>query len=184
MRRNRDDRPRTPKPADVFQPIAAGDDLRSLSLYADGHAVASYTRTLRDVGYQTIRYYVQIDSIGIDCRFAGRLIFNSYQGLAWLRCMLDVGARSVWAKVASLDEGSEKARKLGIAVGYVTFETPHGTVSMQTIPGLINPPVDYYPDEVQTFNPGAEDFGDWREKCARTILTRTVEASTALAVRQ
>lgn len=163
----------TKRATDVFKPLKKGDQLTAVYLYADGHASANFERRIRDAG-STVTYYKQIDNLGIACRFDGRIVFHRGSGTAWLRSMLAAGCTVLGARSPSLDHGSENTKAKGIAVGYVTAQTPFGELYVYDFPGLIGSDLCYQPDTAEAFNPDLETYGFRGANVAETLITRTI----------
>jgi hypothetical protein len=158
----------TKRVTDLFKPLTKGDRLTCAYLYADGHATAAFERRLPDLGGETVRYYKQIDTLGVKCSFAGRIVFHDYGGVAWLRCVLAGGVERFTAVPQSLENGSPNSQAKGLAVGYVTAETPFGYVFDYNL-SVINGATHYQPDVCETFDRNAEDFGH-RCPIAETLI--------------
>jgi hypothetical protein len=157
----------------LFKPARKGDAMTAAYLYEDGHATACFERYIRDVD-KTIRYYKQIDSLGFDCRFKGRIVFHRYGGPAWLRSMMAAGCTSIYATAPSIDHGSENTKSKGILVGYVTASTKFGDVSQFDFPGLISGVIHYQSDVVEAFDPSADRFAEL--PVVESIITREAAA--------
>jgi hypothetical protein len=161
---------RTKRPADLFKPLQRRDQLCAVYLYADGHATASFERRIPDAD-QSIQYYKQIDSLGIACRFAGRLVFSRYGGQSWIRAMLAVGCSAIDVARASIDYGTELTKAKGIPVGHISASTPFGTIYVYEYPTLMSADYTYQPDIVEAFDPNLETFGH-RQAIAETLITK------------
>jgi len=158
----------TKRPTDVFTPTQKGDRVRAAYLYADGHLVVSFERYVRDVD-KTIGYYKQVQSIGVSCRFKGRIVFSSYSGVPFLRSALHAGANAITAKMADTVHGSEKTKRAGIAVAYVEAETKFGTMAVHSFPDMLNPDMSVQNDVCEAFDPELDDIHGSR--VVDTLLT-------------
>jgi hypothetical protein len=167
---------RAKRATDLFKPLQKWDRLTCVYLYGDGHASAAFERRERDVD-QTIRYYKQIDSLGIRCRFKGRIIFSQYGGATWLRCLLAAGVTEIHASEPSIEHGTEITKAKGIAVGCLTADTPFGVAYLYNLPALMGGEFSYQADVGETFDPTLENYGSNRDTIAETLITATGEAS-------
>ncbi len=147
----------TKRTDDLFRPMKKGDRLKQTYLFADGHAIACFERYIRDTG-ATIHYVKQISSLGVSCRFKGRIVFCTYGGTSWLRAALAAGCESISATVPSLEHGSPNTKTKGIAVGYVQAETEFGDITDYDFPGLISGNHTYQPDVDEAFRDDLEKY--------------------------
>ena len=160
----------TKRVTDLFKPLKKGDRLTCAYLYADGHASAHFERRIKDAD-QVVSYYKQIDSLGIACRFEGRIVVH---GCAWLRAMVAAGCTALSAHRPTIDSGSESTKAKGIAVGYVAAQTPFGEIYVYEFPGLLSGDLCYQPDTAEVFNPDLETYGFRGSAVAETLITRMV----------
>jgi len=167
---------RTKHVNDLFKPIKKGDSLMCVYLYGDGHACASFERRMPDLGYDTVTYYKQIDSIGVRCSFQGRIVFSTFGGVAWLRAMLAAGVTRFSAVPMSLEHGSPNSQAKGVSVGFVEAQTPFGTIHDYEF-SVMSAATHYQADVVETFDPNLEDFG-LRSPIAETLITAPEVAAT------
>lgn len=130
--------------------------IRSSYLYADGHAVIIYEKEDKDAG--TVEF-VEVHEKWTNARlgFKGRLTFGQFE-----QEMLHLAKRAyaIEAKEPRTDYGSENTKRMGIAVGYLTYEMRPGgygsSLHWTTMPGVISAGFTYQP-EVQEDCPTVED---------------------------
>ena len=131
-------------------------------LYADGHAVICYEQTVK-VGksIQTLEYVV-IHEKWTDAHlsFKGRLCFSRY---SCALLTLAKRASHIRASIPSTENGSDNTRRLGIAVGNLSFEFPNGqSLYWNSMPAVISDQFTYQPDHVDAFNADATRWGNDR----------------------
>lgn len=161
----------TKRVTDLFRPLKPRDQLCAVYLYADGHALASFERYVRDVD-KRVSYYKQIDTLGIACRFEGRIVFSRYDGAAWLRAMIAAGCTSIIAYAPHIDRGTEFTKKAGVAVGYISAQTPFGEITEYDFPRFMSGNHTYQPDTVEAFDPERVEYGFNDSAIAQTLIAR------------
>jgi hypothetical protein len=122
-------------------------------LYADGHAVLVFEQDVRVGKFsQTIEYVVIHEKFTqAQCSFKGRLILGRYTASGLIK--LVKSASRIDAKEPRQDYGSENTRKLGIAVGSLTFDFSDGSsLYFYDMPNLISGPYHYQPENIESFD--------------------------------
>ncbi len=131
-------------------------------LYADGHAVILHEQTVKLGGSeQEIEHAVIHEKFTkAHLSFTGRLCFSRYGSAA----LLDLCKRATQIKATenSLENGSDSTRKLGVAVGSLTFDFPDGSylrfVSLDCLSGQFT----YQPENGTKFDWECSTWGNAR----------------------
>jgi hypothetical protein len=128
-------------------------------LYADGHAVIVHEQSVKIGNIETTVEFVVIHEKFTDAHlsFKGRISFSRYGSIA----MLDLckRAKHIRASDLSFENGSEASRKLGIAVGNLSFDFPNGSYLHFTDSSVISAQYKYQPDVDETFDPTITEWG-------------------------
>lgn len=129
-------------------------------LYADGHAVILYEQKVKLGGAsQTVEYAVIHEQwTKASLSFKGRLCFSRYGSAA----MLDLCKRAVSIKACppSTENGSENTRKLGLAIGNLSFDFADGSyLYFNYMPDLISGQFTYQPDHTDMFEADRSTWG-------------------------
>ncbi len=129
-------------------------------LYADGHAVIIHEQTVNLGGkHETLEYAVIHEKwTNAHLSFQGRLCLGRYEASVFMRLAKE--AIQIRASVPSVESGSDNTRKLGIAVGSLSFEFRNGEhIHWTVMPDLISGPFTYQPDHNETFDPERTNWG-------------------------
>ena len=114
-------------------------------LYGDGHLVMVHKKRDRDAGDV---YWVTIyESIGIECRFDGRLIID-----ACVLPFLSVASR-IEAKEAATDRGSQKTKEMGLPVEAISlYNGSDWGWHLSNFPGIISSQLSYQAGETELYS--------------------------------
>lgn len=109
--------------------------IRTLYLFADGHAVAWHMKKDREAG--EVEWVTIHESIGVYATFdcpdgGGRLIVSGRAAVAML-----LASQGVRCKRASLENGTPNTRRAGLEVSSVAFDFGHGDVYFPQIPSMM-----------------------------------------------
>jgi hypothetical protein len=122
--------------------------IRSAYLYADGHAVLICEDEFKG---RKIDHVEIIENYGPRCNFHGRVIFSNPD---WY-CEFDLAkkAEMVDASEASIENGSDHTRSMGIAVGSLKLHFAKGKqLHITSMPRIISAPFTYQPETVELFD--------------------------------
>jgi hypothetical protein len=117
--------------------------IRTLYLFADGHAVAWHMKNDRDAG--EVHWITIHESIGVYATFdcpdgGGRLIVSGRAAIGML-----LASQGVRCKRASVDNGTPNTRKAGLEVSSTAFDFGYGNVYFHSIPSMIGEDFHYQP---------------------------------------
>lgn len=143
-------------------------------LYADGHAVILFEQDVKIGGKTTTVEYAVIHEKWTEASLAfdGRLCFSRYGSAA----MMDLAKRAtrIKATVPSVENGSENSRKLGVAIGNLSFDFANNSYLSFLDTSIISGQYRYQPDVKETFNAEQQAWG--------TVKSVTVKRAEKLQV--
>ncbi len=119
--------------------------LKTLYLYADGHAVLCHEQLEHRSG-TTLRWVEIVEKFGPKCHFQGRVIFGRVYDFSRGIVSLVQKAYSVTASVPCLDHGSEQSKARGIMVGTLDIRGKDFSIHLNELPQLFCGEYDYQPD--------------------------------------
>jgi len=130
--------------------------LRTVYLYADGHAVLIYEKPDKDAG--TVEWAELVQKFGPRCDFEGRIIFGS--ALA----KLIKGMFRVYARPASVDHGSENSKRLKIVTQPLSLYPENNMygIYLTAFPEIINSDWTYQPETAETWD-DVREKGYWSD---------------------
>lgn len=132
--------------------------LRCLYLYADGHAVAVYAKTFREVGQVEFTEITE-QWTKARCHFTGRLVLGR-SGSAGLAELMR-SAQAIVVQAPSLERGSQATKERGIRVGSLELIMPKGqSLYWHDLSQVISCPWTYQPDCVEAFDPNLREWAD------------------------
>lgn len=118
----------------VFKPFKKGDELRSATIYGDGHVVVWFARWIRDTNTR-IDYVKVAESIGVRASFEGYICFKNASMLIAISSLPNARIR---AHAANVESGSDNTRKLGLVVGGFTVDSAYGYFIVNALPELLS----------------------------------------------
>lgn len=123
--------------------------LDTIYLYADGHAALIYGKHDKDAGQ--IHFVHLHQTLGPRCLFKGRIVFHNTGFMNILKI-----ARAVHAVEPSIENGSDRTRQLGIAVGSIGFTFDTGSEQSQfyisLLPDILSNGLKYQPDMTELWD--------------------------------
>jgi hypothetical protein len=149
-------------------------------LYADGHAVIIYEQTVKLGGTTTDIEYAVIheEYCHAHLGFKGRLCFGRCTAIA----MLDLAKRAtaIRASVPTTENGSENTKRMGIAIGSLSFEFSNGGhLYFNSMPDIISGQFTYQPETDEAFDPEAMFWGNVKVAEVKRVKDRAANKIAA-----
>ena len=151
---------------------------RTAYVYSDGHAVLVHEERHPKAG--PIEWVTLHESIGLE-RISfeqdGRLILSLFDAAPAL-AMLEK-CKGIRCRAADLDHGSDRSKRLGVAVGYVSLDFGHGYVSFPTMPDLISGPLFFQAGHPEAWA-DVEHASHWADYRVASIFKKAASHKAAL----
>jgi hypothetical protein len=131
-----------------------------LYLYADGHAVITYSKPDADAG--RVQWAEVHEAFGPACKFNGRLVISRPESRF---AKLMKSCIEVHAKPGSTENGSDNTKKHGIAVAYLKLVFSHqfdDCLTYSYMPDLLNIGITQQPETVEAFDPNTSFWAGMR----------------------
>jgi hypothetical protein len=134
--------------------------LTAFYLYEDRHAIAVYEKydadAARYIKFAELHEKFVPDNFSMN--FKGRLIIDGYY-----RSIIDIIKRGEGLEIRepSINRGSDKTRRLNIAVGRIVIYTNKGEIVFNHMPDILGDGFTYQPDVTEVYNPHMTSWCDY-----------------------